>query len=275
MQNGKLAELTANIGDMALKRRVTKIISELEPKPTDLVLDCGCGDGLYLKTLRELGECRVLGFDLNGTSLRLAKEHVNSMSVPFVQGNSCALPFGDNTFDKIFSTEVLEHIPDDHQALREIHRILKPGGRLIITVPNHNYPLLWDPINWVLEAATGSHIKSGFWAGLWNMHLRLYYPEEIEAVIKKAGLKIISIEALTHYCVPFNHIVLHALKRVLDSGILPEGARNTADKFSVTEKQQSKTIRFGYNVLNILDRLNDRIPKDKSSVSIFVKAVKS
>lgn len=274
IDKSRLNYLTSNIGDIALKRRVIKIITELELKLEDKVLDCGCGDGLYLKTIKELGKYNIIGFDLDGNNLKLAQGYINNNHVPFIQGNICNLPFKDETFDKIFSTEVLEHVPDDKQAAKEIHRVMKSGGTFIVTVPNHNYPLLWDPINWFLERITGHHIQSGFWAGLWNMHLRLYHPEEIESLIKEAGFKIISIEPLTHYCVPFNHIVLYGLKKVLNTGVLPEGICNTSDKFSVNKEKQSRMIRLGYNMLNLLDRLNDQLPKDKSSVAILVIAIK-
>lgn len=271
--NSKLDDLTANIGDMALKRRVKRIISELDIKPADFVLDSGCGDGLYLKTIKELGSYNIIGFDLDNRSLRLAQCHTDN-SVSIIQGNGCMLPFKDSAFNKIYCTEVIEHIPDDRQALKEIYRILKPKGTLILTVPNHNYPFLWDPINWVMEAVTGGHIKSGFWAGIWNMHLRLYYPKEISSLIKDAGFKVVSMEPLTHYCMPFNHIVLYGLKKVLDSGMLPDGMKNTADKFSVNENKQSMLIKLGYRVLNLLDKFNDKLTDGESSVSIFVKAVK-
>lgn len=270
----KLKELTANIGDMALKRRVEKIITDLNIKPTDTILDCGCGDGLYLKTIRELGDYKIFGFDLNGDSLRLTQKNVNDKPVPLVQGNGSALPYNNNSFDKIFSTEVLEHIPNDLEALNEIYRVLKPGGKFIITVPNHNYPLLWDPINWLMEAAAGSYIKSGFLAGIWNMHLRLYYSEEIKDAVKKAGFVIKNTEPMTHYCVPLNHIILYGLKLLLDSGILPENVRNSADKFSVKEKKQSGFVKFGYYILNLLDSPNNNLPKNKSSVSLFIEAFK-
>lgn len=274
MLDGKLCELTSNIGDMALKRRVRKIITDLAIEPSDNILDCGCGDGLYLSVIKGLGKYKVFGFDLNKRSLALAQGAMNVSGIPLVQGSICSLPFKDRMFDKIFCSEVLEHVPDDGMALSEIHRVLKDNGRLAITVPNHNYPFLWDPLNWLMEAVTDRHIKSGFWAGIWNMHLRLYYPEQIEDAVKKAGFKVTSIEPLTHYCVPFNHIVLYGLKKVLDSGILPEAMRNTANKFSSNNGRQSRLIKLGYKALSLMDRLNDRLPEDKSSVAILVNAVK-
>lgn len=270
----KLESLTANIGDMALKRRVLSIVKGLDINDSDSILDCGCGDGLYLKIIKDLSGAAVSGFDLNGESLRLAQGYTKGMGVSLVQGRIRDLPYKDNSFGKIFSTEVLEHVEDDLGALKEILRILKPGGRLIITVPNHNYPFLWDPLNWILERCLGKRIKSGFWAGIWNMHLRLYYREEIEALIKRAGFKVRAVEFLTHYCVPFNHIILYGLKKLLVSGLLPENMSNTADKFSASKERQSGLIRLGYKILEFIDRGNDAQNKERSCAAILVKAVK-
>lgn len=269
-----LDKLTANIGDMALKRRVRTIISRLGLSFEDRVLDCGCGDGLYLKTISGLVKCAIVGFDLNRDSLELAYGFIRGSHIPLVQGNICSLPFKNDSFDKIFSSEVLEHVPDDLCALRNIYKVLKVGGKLIITVPNHKYPFLWDPLNWLLERISGKHVKSGFWAGIWNMHLRLYSAEEIEAQVEKAGFKVRSVEFLTHYCLPFNHVILYAMKQLLNSGVLPEAMRNTADKFRPSEEKQSKAIKFGYRVMNMIDKLNDLFPNYKSSVSICLEAVK-
>ena len=274
IERKSLNALTENIGDMALKRRVLRIITELGLNASDRVLDCGCGDGLYLKTIGELGKCNITGFDLNAGSLKLAKGFIDGMDIALVQGSIGVLPFKDNSFDKVFSTEVIEHVYDDFGALREIFRVLKPSGMLIVTVPNHNYPLLWDPINWFLERFTGRHVKSGFWAGIWNMHLRLYYPEEIKSLIGKSGFDVISIEYLTHYCIPFNHIILYGLKKLLLSGILPENMSNTADKFSVKKNKQSRVIKLGYNILGLLDRFNDSVSGNRPSVAILIKAHK-
>lgn len=269
----QLNALTANIGDIALKRRVVRIISRLALQERDVVLDCGCGDGLYLKIIRELGNYKIIGFDLNDDSLKLAQD-ISGKSVPFVQGDITRLPFEDSCFDKIFSTEVLEHLTDDSSGLKEIYRVLKPGGKLIVTVPNHNYPFLWDPLNWVSERLSGKHIKSGLFAGIWNMHLRLYYPNEIESLVEKSGFKVEAVELLTHYCVPFNHILLYALKQVLNSGVLPQAMRNSADKFSAGKGKQSILIKSGYKFLNFINRFNDRITSGKSSVAILVDATK-
>lgn len=54
---------------------------------------------------------------------------------PHVQADGAALPFGDGSFDAVISAELLEHVPSPERVLREVHRVLRPGGRLLITVP--------------------------------------------------------------------------------------------------------------------------------------------
>ena len=78
-----------------------------------------------------------------------------------VQGDGARLPFGDAAFDRVIASEVLEHVPDDQAACAELARVLKPGGRLAVTVP------AWWPekICWMLSedyhapAAAGGHVR--------------------------------------------------------------------------------------------------------------------
>src|SRR3990167_3457337 len=102
-------------------------------------------------------------------------------------------------------SEVMEHLPDNIKCMKEVRRVLKKNGRLVLSVPHINYPFFWDPINWVLQRTLKIHIKSGFWAGIWNQHLRLYTDKIVNSVLKESGFKNIKTEKLTHICLPFNH----------------------------------------------------------------------
>ena len=64
-----------------------------------------------------------------------------------VQGDALALPFPDGTFDRVIASEVLEHIPDDTAAMRELARVLRPGGTMAVTVPR----CVPEAINWALS----------------------------------------------------------------------------------------------------------------------------
>lgn len=276
MDNNRLDYLLQNVGDMAFKRRVKTIIQELEIHDQDKILDCGCGEGFYLKIISELSGCQLYGFDCDEKVLNRARRELNGSRVWLNQGDIYNLPYRDGEFDKIILSEVLEHLPDDVNALREVKRVLKPGGILLITVPNSNYPFFWDPINKILETIFHTHIKNGFWAGIWNMHKRLYSKDEIAEVIDRTGFKIVYLQALTHYCIPFNHLFLNGMKRLLNTGILPKAISNAADKFKYKENKRLwfNPVNLGYTLFNFIDRFNENISNDKSSVSISVKAIK-
>ena len=271
----KLNSLLENVGDMALKRRARKIIEELEIQDGDTILDAGCGDGFYLHLLSELGKFHLTGIDFDKNALNSAKKNLAKIKgIKILYGSVMELPFKDSSFDKVILTEVAEHLPDDLKGLKEIHRVLKQGGILVLTVPNHNYPFLWDPVNKVLEASTGRHIKSGFWAGLWNQHIRLYYPKEIILKVKRAGFKIEKTENITHYSLPFNHHLLNFAARMLYGGSMSPKLANEVSKFSTnTKKNKVMPIGIAFKAVNLIDKLNDGVT-DKSSVSIFVKGRK-
>ena len=97
-----------------------------------------------------------------------------------VNGTVYRLPFADGAFNRILFTEVLEHIPDDEAALAELFRVLEPGGILALTTPNSEYPLLWDPINRLLEDSTGQHIQTG--AKIIAQHLGIHAKAVVAAV---------------------------------------------------------------------------------------------
>lgn len=99
------------------------------------VLDLGCGDGHF--TSKTLPDLKVQGIDPAFFSLRAAKR------LDYFSGLVCSkgdnLPFKESSFDTIISNSVLEHIPDVDSVIHEAVRILRPGGRFIISVPNSNF----------------------------------------------------------------------------------------------------------------------------------------
>lgn len=276
VDTNQIEYLLQNVGDMAFKRRVKTIVYGLEIHDRDKVLDCGCGEGFYLKIISELSNCELYGLDGDEVVLNRARQELNCSRICLDQGDIYNLPYQDGTFDKIILSEVLEHLPDDIKALKEVKRVLKVGGILFITVPNYNYPFFWDPINKILQTFFRTHIKEGFWSGIWNMHTRLYTVDEIVRVVKEVNLEIVIPQALTHYCIPFNHLFLNGMKRLLNTGALPKTLNNAADKFTYkqTKKSWLNPVALGYALFNLIDRLNEHIPNEKFSVSIALKTVK-
>jgi len=150
---------------------LTARFKHLGLKPGDQVLDLGCGEGRHSHGLHMLGGLKVIGVDLDEPSLEKAREGLKTLPPPehdmsgstrFETGDATKLRFEDDTFDAIICSEVLEHLPDYPAALAEIRRVLKPTGRLCISVP-HAWPekLCWrlapPPNGYAFEP--GGHIR--------------------------------------------------------------------------------------------------------------------
>jgi SAM-dependent methyltransferase len=114
------------------------IVRDSALPPDAAILDVGTGTGANLRLLRDLGFERVTGVDFSAEAIRFCAEKGLGEVRP---GNVCAMPFADGAFDLVFATDVIEHVQDDLAALQEIRRVLKPGGRALLTVPA--FPILW------------------------------------------------------------------------------------------------------------------------------------
>jgi ubiquinone/menaquinone biosynthesis C-methylase UbiE len=104
----------------------------------DRVLDAACGTGIVTRVaVQRFGNlAHIMGVDLNPGMLDVARAHTPNMGVPveWRQGDVCALPFPDESFEMVLCQQGLQFIPDPVAALREIRRVLVPGGRLGFTV---------------------------------------------------------------------------------------------------------------------------------------------
>lgn len=268
----RLEKLLTNVGDMSLKRRARHIIDGLNPSQEDKIIDLGCGTGYYLFLLSSLPvKLYLTGFDNDKEALKEAKAKL-SKKIKFIQGDLHKMPFKDNLFDKVVLSEVLEHLEKDGVAVKEIFRILKPGGILVISVPSQNFPFLWDPVNWLLQNFFGTYIKSGFWSGIWSGHLRLYQKKDLEVILKKAGFKIEVAEELTYWCLPFNHYLVNIVARLLYDVKISGKIADKLSKFKQTKKPFFLDLAF--RLINSLDKLNEIFPP-KTGVNIFIKALKS
>ena len=128
------------------RRLFGDVLSGLPLSQNAPILDVGTSTGTNLRMLRELGYTNVTGVDLNDDALRFcqAKGFQNVR-----HGNICALPFEENTFDLVLATDIIEHVDDDDAALKEVLRVVRPGGAALITVPA--FTLLWGPQDVVAE----------------------------------------------------------------------------------------------------------------------------
>ena len=116
-----------------LERRRRLLLGEL--LPGDRVLDLGCGAGDFTGLAAEAG-AEAIGVDVAQSALRRASSRHPGLDFRLAPIDG-RLPLGDNAFDLVWASEVIEHVADTAQWLSEVRRVLVPGGRLMLTTPNH------------------------------------------------------------------------------------------------------------------------------------------
>lgn len=108
------------------------------------VLDVGCGNGIYTQWLAKKCE-PAYGIDHNLKNLSWGKSEFPNVN--FLMANGESLPFPDDFFGAVMITEVLEHTRDDRLTLQEIHRVMRPGGTLLVSTPHKGLFGFLDPDN--------------------------------------------------------------------------------------------------------------------------------
>ena len=148
------------------------------------MLDAGCGTGLNLASL----PAGSVGIDMNPRNLALVRERLPQHVA--VEGDIEAMPFEDGSFATVVCTEVLEHVPYPETALKEIHRVLSPGGLLLGSVPCHS--MIWK-LRFLSSTCPGDE----------PFHNE-YRPPEVRAMLEGAGLRVERIwYSLMHFNVMF------------------------------------------------------------------------
>jgi 2-polyprenyl-6-hydroxyphenyl methylase/3-demethylubiquinone-9 3-methyltransferase len=147
-----------------------------------LVLDAGCGGGLVAKGLAEAGAV-VVGLDRSPSSLQVARRAVSDRPERFhaAGGQLERLPFADGAFDAVVAADVLEHLPDLPRVVRELGRVLAPGGSLAFDTINRTL-WAWFTALWGAERLLGLMPRR---THDWRLLIR---PAELDLLLRRAGL---------------------------------------------------------------------------------------
>lgn len=142
------------VSDNPIHQRLLMAYYAAKPFVSGKLLELGCGEGRGVELLAPLADEYIAIDKIQEVIDNLKQEHPG---VDFRQGVFPPLQFEDNTFDSIVSFQVIEHVKKDVDFLKEIHRVLKPGGVAVITTPNIKMTLSRNP--WHIREYTGDQLK--------------------------------------------------------------------------------------------------------------------
>lgn len=149
------------------------LFSGLGLKPSDRILDVGCGTGEISSRLATLSGARVIGLDLIEEHLNLARQHPATADgrLEYVHGDALMLPFEDDQFDLVVCRHMLHAIPDVDRALVEMRRVARPGGRLYLLAEDYgmifahptrlDMDTFWRDGAWRFAESRGADLRSG------------------------------------------------------------------------------------------------------------------
>jgi ubiquinone/menaquinone biosynthesis C-methylase UbiE len=167
------------------------LIEAASPRPGERILDVACGTGVVARLAAERvrADGRVAGLDLNPGMLAVARSVASPRPIDWREGSAVALPFEDGAFDLVLCQQGLQFFPDRPAALREMHRVLTPGGRLGLATWR---PIQHSPGFAVLAEALGRHVGPEA-AALMQAPFSLGDAEELRALVGGAGFRDVEI----------------------------------------------------------------------------------
>ena len=193
--NGPIARWYARTGRARYEqfRAWARRVAETAPGPD--VLEVAPGPGYCAIELAKLGRHRVTGLDISATFVEICRQNAADagVSVDFRQGNASAMPFPDNTFHFIFCSAAFKNFADPLGALREMYRVLKPGGQALIIDLRRDAPpaeIAKEVGRMELNAANRAIIKLTF---RFMLLKRAYTKAELEQLIAQTRFATVEI----------------------------------------------------------------------------------
>lgn len=219
-----------------IQGQLDKVFESLKKyRRTNRVLDIGCGAGSVLEAAKRAG------WDGEGLEISVpAVEYVRSLGFKVFQGDLASAPYPDDYFDVVIASELLEHVTDPLSLLKQVARILRPGGVLWATTPN------------------GRGVSSRMLGVSWTTvcppeHLQLFSINGLRQLIEKAGFERIRMQA--RGCNPFE--ILHALRsrnRQTKSNGSQENAAGPAEAPAALNEESFDRVSSSYQLNEALLR---------------------
>jgi ubiquinone/menaquinone biosynthesis C-methylase UbiE len=162
-----------------IEASVAETLDRLDQAERRRALDVGCGTGALIERATRASPARFVGVDLSPEMLAAARARLGPRP-ELVAGSAAALPFRSGAFDLAVSTSALHHWDDPLPALREMERVLRPGGMVAITD--------WCGDRWLERLRTGILRRHE------RVHLRVYRSAELAALLAEAGFAEVRVE---------------------------------------------------------------------------------
>ena len=171
---GRLTLMGMNLGHRSIYQNVARV---LEPQPEDDLLEVGCGNGYFLKKYAS-NVRSIAGLDLSELCVEMAKKkhrkRIREGTAEIVHGEASRLPWEDGRFSVVTSMGSFIGFPQPLESLKEMHRVLRPGGRAVVCV------------EWHAEDGL-DHTKE-----IEGYGMKMWTEDEMRAAIKEAGFSEVS-----------------------------------------------------------------------------------